>query len=294
MLNVSVFCIFCSYLVALCCAIGRLKVRNRWLSWGESLFCIAGFGAHTIYLLNRSASADLPPLLSSPHDWLLVLAWLLVAIDLAFLLGDRELPLGIVLLPLVTMLVAASSLLSTTFNQKWDTARGLAMVHASTLVLGTAAVSAGLMISLLYLWQNQRLKHQNLLSDGMTLPSLERLRRLNLWSLLLAVPLLSIGMGTGVALILRSSGKAWSDPVVIGGWVGWALMCVVLTWQLLSRNSPGRKMAYTTSWACGFLLLTFIGLQTIATATGVPSVHGEKKTGSETKSSGPMQQERSP
>jgi drug/metabolite transporter (DMT)-like permease len=38
-------------------------------------FTLAGFLAHTAYLITRSQTAGLPPLLSSQQDWLLVLAW---------------------------------------------------------------------------------------------------------------------------------------------------------------------------------------------------------------------------
>lgn len=278
MLNVSVFCIFASYLVAFCFELTRLRGQSlvaRIVSLG---FASAGLLAHTIYLLARSSEEHLPPLLSSSHDWLLVLAWLLMVLYLVLTIVDRQLAIGLVSLPLIIGLVATSWLLPDTASRGWDPLRSWAMLHASSLVLGTAAVLIGFVLSLLFLWQNGRLKQGAVAKRGLSLPSLEQLARLNLWSLSAAVPLLSFGIISGIVLTYWTAERVWNDPVVLGGTIGWAAMCTLLIWQLSQTRTPGRKVAIATAWSCGLLLFAYVGLQVLASAAGMDSVHGRKPT----------------
>lgn len=276
MLNVSVFCIFASYLVAFGFELTRLRGQG-WLARTLTLgFATAGLLAHTLYLLARASAENLPPLLSSSHDWLLVLAWLLMVLYLVLTIVDSQLAVGIISFPLIIGLVATSWLLPETSARSWDPLRSWAMLHASSLVLGTAAVLVGFVISLLFLWQNERLKQGAIAKRSLSLPSLEQLARLNLWAISTAVPLLSVGVLSGIILTNWTSENVWIDPVVLGGTIGWALICGLLTWQLSRTRTPGRKVAVATAWSSGLLLLAYVGLQVLTSAAGVSSVHGAK------------------
>src|SRR5258708_34722774 len=94
MLHVTVVCFLASYLVALALELGRLLGRSRVSRFVMLGFGLAGFVAHTLYLLNRSQETHLPPLLASTHDWMLVLAWLLVLFYLFLTLVRSERALG--------------------------------------------------------------------------------------------------------------------------------------------------------------------------------------------------------
>src|SRR5580704_7107965 len=114
MANVHVFCFFASYVVALALeglAVARRSTALRALGFG---FGLAGLVAQTLYLVARSNAADLPPLLSSSHDWLLVLAWVAVVFDLTLSLilslVGRSVPMGLFVLPVVLLLIGASDL----------------------------------------------------------------------------------------------------------------------------------------------------------------------------------------
>src|SRR5207302_191206 len=107
-----VFCFLASYLVAFALELGRLlgrSVISRVVMIG---FGIAGFVAHTVYLLNRSQQTHLPPLLSSTHDWMLVLAWVLVLFYIFLTLAQRELAVGVFALPVVMILVGSAYFLN--------------------------------------------------------------------------------------------------------------------------------------------------------------------------------------
>ena len=242
------------------------------------LMAAAGLVAQTFYLLNRSRQTDVAPLLSSAHDWLLVLAWIVVLVYLFVSLVDSELTTGLLIWPIVMSLVLAAQFVPASTRLDPDNHRGLKMLHASMLVLGTTGVLLGFVLSLLYLWQYRRLKHHQMLGSTVKLPNLELIERLNRWSILVAVPLLTIGVASGFALSISPHesrfSTLWEDPVVIGGAITWTLMGVLFFWLLTHKSSPGRQIAKLTLWSCGFLLVTLVGLEMLVAAIGTRGIHG--------------------
>ena len=275
--NVNLSCFLLSYLVAFGLDVARLRSKLAWSRWVAILFGGAGLLAHTLYLLLRSSPSQLPPLLSSAHDWLLVLAWLAVLTHLFVSLLDATIASGLVVWPIVLALVGASYLVTSSQSQVLDFHRGWKMLHAAMLVLGTATILLGLVLSLLYLWQHRRLKGGQMRNSGLTLPSLERLERFNRWSILVSVPFLTFGVATGVLLSFLNDDDArlaWADPVVLGGSVMWLLMCGLFAWLLTGQRTPGRQVAWLTAWSGGFLLFMMVGLQVLTEVTRMPSLHG--------------------
>jgi ABC-type uncharacterized transport system permease subunit len=274
--NVNEFCFLASYIVAFGFDALRLRARSRVNRLFSLLFGGAGLLAQTMYLLLRSSQAQQPPLLSSAHDWLLVLAWLAVLTHLFVALLDSSIASGIIVWPVVIALVTGAHFVEKTSNQGLDYHHGWKMLHASMLVLGTAAILCGFVLSLLYLWQHRRLKHRQMLHSGLSLPSLERLERFNRWAVLISVPLLTLGVVSGFGLAAASvrAVPTWTDPVVLGGGLTWLLMCGLFGWLLLGQRPPGKQIAMLTAWACGFLLLMMVGLQVLTAAAHVPSPHG--------------------
>lgn len=280
--KVSVVCFLMSYAVALGVDCARLLKRWPVARWIGLMFGAAGFLAQTAYLLVRSGQKNLPPLLSSTHDWLLVLAWIVVLLYLFLTWADRELAVGVFLLPVVLLFVASSYFVSKQPNPLIEGSRGLAMLHASLLVVGIAGVVAGLILSLMYVVQHRRLKHHHAHQPGVALPSLARLARWNWWAIVVSVPLLTLGLGSGVALGLKSqqagAALSFSDPVVFGHGVVWLAMMTLFVWLLTTRRSTGKQVAALTLWAGGFLLVILIGLQ-VLTGGGLASFHSGKVPG---------------
>jgi len=284
--GVTVFCFFASYALALAADWARASAWKSWARITTLLFAAAGFVAHTAFLLNRSAAANLPPLLGSSQDWLLVLAWLMVLSYLVLTTFDRELAIGLFVLPLVILMCAASWLVNDARTAGLDALRGWKLLHASLLVLGMLGVLVGFVIALMYVVQQRRLKHREPAQPGMRIPSLDRLARLNRWAVLLAFPLLTLGVLTGVGLaVMGEAAKAnvqlegsgllrvlFADPVVVGHLAVWAAMAALFVWLLTSGRTAGRQVALLTLWAGGFLLVTLLGLQIL---TGKKLLHVE-------------------
>lgn len=279
--QVTLLCFFASYLCALALELARLRVKNAALRWSAIGFAAAGFVAHMAYLFTRAGAADLPPLLSSAHDWLLVLAFLAVVMYLFVSLLDRSLGFGVFLLPIVLVLVGASRFVDQTTNSQLSAVRGWGMLHASMWVLGAAGVVAGLVFSVMYLVQHRRLRHKTLAQDGLELPSLERLGRLNWWAVVISVPLLTLGMATGVGLSLiegpASGAVQLSQPSILVSLLLWLGMMALFMWLLVARRTPGRLVAWRTMWACGFLLVTLIILAVFSRG-GVHGVFQDPET----------------
>lgn len=282
--RVSLICFLASYGVAFGLELSRFLRRIpsvRFLTLG---IATAGLIAHTVYLLNRSKAAQLPPLLSSSHDWLLVLAWLIVVLYLFLSLIDRDVALGVFLLPLVLLLNAAASLVSDEHANLLDARSGWIMLHSSLLVLGTSGVVLGLVLSLMYLVQHTRLKHRQAHYEGLSLPSLARLDRWNRWCVVISVPLLTLGMATGVIMGVYLSDApesvSFTDPLILGYGVVWLVSAALFVWLIRSwkRSTPGRRVAALTAWAFGFLLITLVGLQML-TGTSLQTWHASRAAG---------------
>ena len=280
MSNVTVFCFFASYLVALAFEIVRAARGLSWLRWPAVFAATAGLVAHTFFLIERGRATNLPPLLSSTQDWLLVVAWVAVVLCLFVLAYDRQIGLGLFALPVVLLFITVSYFVSDSPSQvvrvtdagaQEGALRGWLILHASLLGLGIAAVVAGIVSSLMYLVQHRRLRQKQSRPAGLTLFSLERLERLNRLSILVAVPLLSLGMGVGFLLgyLTEQQGGQVSfwDPVVIASSVAWLVMVVILGRAIRTEQPAGKGVAVRTLLAFGFLLTTLLGLQ-LATGGG--------------------------
>src|SRR5580704_6374698 len=133
MLHVTMFCFLASYLVAFILELSRLVGRSAISRFVMIGFGIAGFFAHTLYLLNRSQQTQLPPLLASTHDWMLVLAWVLALCYLMLTLFQKDLAVGVFALPIVLLLVVSAYFLNrdpyTAVNAEYAR-REWALVHA--------------------------------------------------------------------------------------------------------------------------------------------------------------------
>lgn len=243
----------------------------------------AGFFAQTVYLLVRSRDNNLPPLMASSHDFLLVLAWVVVLLYLFVSILEKELSIGYFVLPIVLALVVSASFVSkatSTFvageNPTQVARSGWTMLHVSTLVIGIAGVLASLILAVMYLVQHRRLKLKTARQTGMNLPSLARLGKWNWWSVVISVPLLTLGMASGVLLGFAAKDQQaafeFSDPVILGSGLGWVAMVGLFGWLIVTNRPAGKQVAMLTVWACAFLLLTVVGLQ-VLTGSGLQSVH---------------------
>jgi ABC-type transport system involved in cytochrome c biogenesis permease subunit len=234
--GVTILCFGASYAVAFGLELSRLLFQSRVRRVVLLGFVIAGLGAHTIFLVYSGASAqsNLPPL-SSLYDWLLVVAWILVALYLYLSAWYHDLALGVFLLPIVLGLVGAAAWFVEPTPRK--------------------------------LVQARRLKSKSEPILGFRLPSLELLERVNHRALILAFALLTLGFGSGVVLAWLHRSVAAVTPSLVAAVLVWIAFAVLLHLQRRHRLR-GRKDA----WLSIFAFVLLIGLVLIELDQG--RLHG--------------------
>jgi ABC-type uncharacterized transport system permease subunit len=252
-----------------------LKSRAAWRRAALLGTTAAGIVAHTLYLGYRGAQAGALPA-STAAEWLQLAAWVLAAIYLAALFYLPRTPTGLVLLPIVLVLAIGSHWASTEPLAPARTFEVWGMFHGIVLLLGTAAVCVGFLAGLMYLVQSYALKHVHSSANGLRLPSLEWLERVNSRTLGLSAVLIALGFISGVAMSLavhrgESTYVLWADPVVLS-------LAAMLLWLIVAEvfrlvypaARRGRKVAYLTLASFVFLIIALGSLMLL------DNVHGDR------------------
>lgn len=281
--GISIVCFSGSYAVALALELTRLLFRSR-VRWSLTVACgAAGLFAHTVYLYYLASGATGAPL-SSQRDWYLLAAWFLAAIYLFLAAYYPQNAFGTFLLPLVLGLVGTARFFASTEPFPRESAFAVwGTIHTMSILLAVVSVLVGFAAGLMYLQQAWRLKRKRPPLEGLRLPSLEWLQRVNQRAMTLAVVMFGVGLASGVILNLirspQSSGHLpWADPIVLSTLLTflWLLGSLVVTW-FYRPVRQGPKVAY-------FTLLSFLVL---AVAMGVGLFVRTQHAGRRPRASGP-------
>jgi ABC-type uncharacterized transport system permease subunit len=259
------------YAVALLLEIPGLWPRVRHRRAARLAAASAGVLAQTAYLSQRVIAMPYVPL-ASHHDWLILAAWLLAVIYVGALFYYPRASLGVFLLPAVLALAAVAKFADNQPLASFQAPRVWGLVHGVFLLLGTVAVLLGFLAGLMYLLQSYRLKHKMPPREGLRLPSLEWLERVNSRALGAAALLIGGGFLTGIVSRFAQQGGngsvPWGDPVVLSLVAMFAWLVVAESFRLVYPAArQGRKVAYLTIAAFLFLLLM------LATVTLSDSLH---------------------
>ena len=280
--QIQIYCFLMSYAVSLVFEAWLVVHRQSRLARLVVLaFTVAGFFAHTVYLITRSQTAGLPPLLSSQQDWLLVLAWIGSLLYLALLMMHRQLAHGLFMLPAILLLIVVAVFVSRQSTGHLDqlALRRLGMFHAASLVLGIAAVVGAAISGLMYLLHHQRLRNRSGWLQRLALPSLEVLTAVNRWMVVFSVPCLTIGLVTGFILIFWSRAPQsasfirWTDPTILTTVIVWIAMIIVLVRVLVSQHQTGKAVAQLSILSGGFLLTTVLGPMILSGSGNLRTFH---------------------
>ncbi len=285
--QVHIYCFLLSYLVSLACEI-LLVFRRQIASARIAIFAfsIAGFVAHTAFLVTRSQKAGLPPLLTSQQDWLLVLAWLGSLLYIILMLTHRQMAHGLFMLPAILLLVIVAVFVSSegSGNLEAVAMRRWGMFHAASLVLGIGAVAGAAISGLMYLLHHQQLRGQSKWLQKLPLPSLENLTAWNRWMVVFSVPCLTIGLLTGFLLISWSRGSkssesiSWWDPTIVTTVFAWLAMVLFLVRLLRGVQQTGKSVAQLSLLSGGFLIVSVLGPMLLAGSGNLDTFHGRPRT----------------
>jgi ABC-type uncharacterized transport system permease subunit len=249
--------------------------KRRWINVRAALIALmsAGIVAQMCDLARHAALVDAPPL-SSPAEWLCMLAAALAVINLAAIFYLPSTPAGVFILPVVMLLTIASG---TASHEPFSLARTSLVwgaIHGFALLFGTVAVCVGFWAGLMYLIQSYALKHSQSPAARFRLPSLEWLERVNSRALGLSTLLIAIGFGSGVVLsAITHRGIAehslFADPVVISSsaMLVWLVAAEIFRWAYPAARQ-GRKVAYLTLASFVFLVVMVVSFALVDTAHG--------------------------
>jgi ABC-type transport system involved in cytochrome c biogenesis permease subunit len=273
--RVSVVCFVASYATALLLGVLQLLLRRR----GRGLWMLAatsaGLIAHTLYLVHRALTATGTPL-SSPFDWDLLGAWGIVVVYVTLWFYQQSAALGLFLLPLALGLIGLSRFADRVPFAHSEAGQVWGAIHGIFNLLGLVAVFLGFTAGTLYLIQSYRLKHKLPPDQGLRLPSLEWLERVNSRAIVASVLTVGAGFVSGIILnaVLRYKKLdelPWSDPIVWRSALLFAWLLVAAIFSAVYRPArSGRKVAYLTVASFVFLAVS-LGARVL-----LPSEHGRE------------------
>src|SRR5260370_18478599 len=166
------------------------------------VFLGAGAGFHSLDLVTRGLRAGAIPVMNFPQS-LSVLAWLTALASIVLIARLRTGLIGAVVAPSVLIALAGASLMIQGNSALPSTLRSAWLpVHVTLAVLGEALFVMAASLSLVYLVYCSRLKAKRPFGTVRTMPSLERLDRLN-YRLL--------GWGFALLSLASLSGALWAE-----------------------------------------------------------------------------------
>lgn len=256
------FLVVCCYLIGavgyFVCAYTRRPVLCTVAWWSVVIGALVHVIDIGVNLFSSSSSGSF----SLHRESLSILGLLVMSI---FIIVSRLRPFsfaGTFVVPLVLFIIIAASVLPfESVTAKPFLQHGIIMFHVATLFVAYAFFALSFSISLVYLFQERKIKRKEFKS-AMTLPfpSLETLDRLNHRCTLVGFPFMTAGLIAGFGSAQFFWKSFWTgDPKEILSLITW-LVYAVLFHQRLALGWRGKKASVMS--ICGFVavLATFIGV----------------------------------
>jgi ABC-type transport system involved in cytochrome c biogenesis permease subunit len=141
---------------------------------------------------------------------------------------------------------------------------GWLFIHISSIFLGYTAFFLTFVAAVMYLIQERELKSKKPRAFYYRLPSLEVCEELHVRSLVIGVPLLSLGILTGFVWASRTWSGPWEfDPKIVASMVTWVIYLVLASTRL-SGVWRGRRAAYVAIFGFAAMMVTFLGVSFIS------------------------------
>ena len=237
-------------------------VNKRRAAERTTLYAVAfAFAAHTAALVLDWAGDGRYPLFS-PTEALSFLGWTLVV---AYGLVTFRYPLralGAFLLPVVTLLVLTSQLVSPDTTKDPNTVTDgsgswLFPVHVTLLIFGYASFFVAFAASVMYLWQERELRLKKFSAVFHRLPSLSTVDDMASTAASVGFTLLTLGIITGVIWSRARSVRMFhNDPTEFFALLTWVVYLALLHYRVQWR---GRKAAWLGVGGFTLVLCTFAG-----------------------------------
>jgi ABC-type uncharacterized transport system permease subunit len=223
---------------------------TRAATWGVRI----GWLAQTALLAVQAARADGFPW-SSWAGSLNLFVWLVVSAYLIWGCRPRYRLLGLAVMPLAAALFVVARLGGATESASAHGYGNFFLVlHVGFVLAAFAGFTLAAALAALYLWQERRLKHRAADILRLRLPPLTVLERLTRRTILVSLPLLTLGLGAGLVRLRNDHHSLDALEAV-----------TLLTWGVygafLAVHPVGRRAAYLALGGFALVIVARLGLQ---------------------------------
>jgi ABC-type uncharacterized transport system permease subunit len=223
---------------------------SRSATWGVRV----GWLAQTALLVVQAARADGFPWTSWAGS-LNLFVWLVVGAYLIWGCRPRYRLLGLAVMPLVAVLFVVARLGGgKAVGTRSDYGNVFLVLHVGLVLAAFAGFTLAAGLAGLYLWEERRLKHRAADILRLRVPPLATLERLASRTILVSLPLLTLGLAIGIVRQRRDGGS-------VDALEGLAVLTWVVYGVLALARPGGRRGAY---FALGGLALVIVGRLALA------------------------------
>lgn len=255
--------VLAAYFVAAIHSILAFVNKRRALQRVCDLSVALGFVLHTAALIIDWAVDRRYPLLSL-RETLSFLAWTVVAAYGVVLYRYGAQAVGVVALPLVSLLIFVAIFIRTgptiaVEQISGASARWLFPMHTTLLSFAYAAFFVVFVSSVMYLLQERELKLKTFSAIFHRLPSLTTVNDIATTAATIGLTLLTLGIATGMLWSSSRDGRLWhNDPKEVFAALTWLLYVALIVYRSTARWR-GRRAAWLG--VAGFILVvcTFLG-----------------------------------
>jgi ABC-type uncharacterized transport system permease subunit len=196
------------------------------------------------------------PFFNSSSEIASLFAWALAFCYLFSLIVSTSRSLGVLMLPFITVLLAAAQLLSHQSQNPGVPSNGLLAVHILSAFLGYSLFLTACGASLLYLEEVHILRRKIFGLLFGDLPSLERLDRLASLCIWAGEAIFTVTLCTGAILSHETHKSFWQDYKILATDVTWLLFALLAAGRALHWLN-GRRAALFTLAGALLVLATF-------------------------------------
>jgi ABC-type uncharacterized transport system permease subunit len=254
--------VLAAYFVAAIHSVLAFVNKRRALQKVSDYSVAFGFALHTTALIVDWALNGRYPLLSL-RETLSFLAWTIVAAYGIVLYRYGAQALGVVAMPLVSVLTFTSMVIRSSSAAAIDqiggtSARWLFPLHTTILLFAYAAFFVVFVASVMYLLQERELKLKTFSAIFHRLPSLTTVNNIATTAATIGLTMLTLGIATGMMWSSSRDGRLWhNDPKEIFAVLTWLLYLSLIVYRSTARWR-GRKAAWLGVAGFVLALCTFI------------------------------------
>ncbi len=238
--------------------LNKRRALQRVSEWAMGI----GFLLHTVALIADWVIYGEYPLFYL-REALAFLAWALVGSYFLVLYRYQARPLGIFILPLVSLLIFVAITTRSepigSVEANSVSASKLFPLHATLLFFAYAAFFLVFVASVMYLLQERELKLKKFSAIFHRLPSLTTVNEIATSSAAIGLTLLTVGIATGMVWSSSRDGRLWhNDPKEIFAALTWLLYLILILYRS-TASWRGRRAAWMGVLGFVLVLCTFFG-----------------------------------